>query len=263
MITVIYGLPGAGKGALMTFFIKNTYKTEGRYILNKCKSTLDQYNIEFNKKLNAPDKVPIFSDYKVKFPIGYKKYYETYFLNGYYFGLENDNVPVIHVPPFSKVFLTEVQRYYDSRKSSTLKEFVSRLYEMHRHNNIDIYLDLQRLGLLDLNIRDLAKRIILIEKLEHKFDGRKIISSTWYCKEFNSASDADRYIDDCCKTYIDNQYFHNGNIFKSYDSFSNKDKFVPKEKYNYLEHDKISSGNEDYYKFSMPEYYRKDKKQEK
>ena len=173
MITVIYGLPGAGKGALMTAFVKSIYKNEGRYILKKCKETLAEYNVEFDKQLNEPDRVPIFTDYKVKFLIGYKKYYETYFLNGYYFGLENDNVPVIHVPPFSRVFLTEVQRYYDSRKSSTLKEFVSRLYEMHRHNNIDIYLDLQRLGLLDLNIRDLAKRIILIEELKHEYDGKK------------------------------------------------------------------------------------------
>lgn len=260
MITIIYGLPGAGKGALMTALVKSIYKNEGRYILKKCYETLGEYNLEFNKELNGPQKVPIYTDYKVKFPIGYKKHYETYFLNGYYFGLENENVPVIHVPPFSRVFLTEVQRYYDSRKSSTLKEFVSRLYEMHRHNNIDIYLDLQRLGLLDLNIRELAKRIILIEKLEHTYDGKKIISSTWYCKEFSSANEAEQYFKESKQTFTETKFTHNGNIFLSYDSFSNKDKFIPQKNYIYLEHDKITKGNENYFNFSMPEYYRKDKK---
>lgn len=263
MITVVYGLPGAGKGALMTSFVKNIYKNQGRYLLSKCKETLKKYNEEFNKNLNPPNRVPIYTDYKVQFPIGYKKHYETYFLNGYYFGLENDNVPVIHVPPFSAVFLTEVQRYYDSRKSSTLKEFVSRLYEMHRHNNIDIYLDLQRLGLLDLNIRDLAKNIILVEELVHEYDGKKIVSSVWNCKEFSNVNDADRYFKDGAETFVNTKYYHKGNIFLSYDSFSNKDKFIPTDKYTYLEHDKIEQGNEDYYKFSMPEYYRKDKKPEK
>ena len=263
MITVIYGAPGAGKGALMTHFIKDIYKSEGRKILNNCIGKIQEYNVEFDKVLNAPEKVPIFSDYKVKFRVGYEKFYETYFLNGYYFGLENENVPVIHVPPFSKVFLTEVQRYYDSRKSSTLKDFVSRLYEMHRHNNIDIFLDLQRLSLLDLNIRDLAKRVIYIEELTHEFDGYKIVSSTWKCKEFASASDADRFFNDGAETYTNVEYKHFGNIFNSYDSFSNKDKFIPKGKYNYLSHDNVNEDNKEYFNFSMPEYYRKDKKPEK
>lgn len=263
MITVIYGAPGAGKGALMTHFIKTLYQTEGRQIYRKCLEKLESYNYEFDKELNAPDRTPIYSDYKVKFKIGYEKWYETYFLNGYYFGLENENVPVIHVPPFSKVFLTEVQRYYDSRKSSTLKDFVSRLYEMHRHNNIDIYLDLQRLSLLDLNIRDLAKRIIYIEELSHQLDGNRIVSSTWHCKEFSSATQADRYFNEGAETFTNVDFKHNGNIFDSYDSFSNKDKFVPSGKYTYLKHDSEDETNKEYYKFSMPEYYRKDRPKEK
>ncbi len=263
MITIIYGLPGAGKGCLMTKFVKDIYKSEGRQILRKCKEKIDEYNIEFDKVLNAPDRAPIYTDYEVKFRVGYEKFYSTYFLNGYYFGLENDDVPVIHVPPFSKVFLTEVQRYYDSRKSTSLKPFISRLYEMHRHNNIDIYLDLQRLGLLDLNIRDLAKRIIYIEELTHQMDGYKILSSTWKCKEFASASDADRFFKDGAQTYTDVTFKHEGNIFDSFDSFSNKDKFVPNGKFNYLEHGEVTSENRHYFDFNMPKYFRAEKKEDK
>lgn len=263
MITVIYGAPGAGKGALMTYFVKTLYQTQGRQILRHCEETINEYNLEFNKKLEPPKRVPIFTDYEVKFRCGYNKYYSTYFLNGYYFGLENEDVPVIHVPPHAKVFLTEVQRYYDSRKSSTLKPFVSRLYEMHRHNNIDIYLDLQRLSLLDLNIRDLAKRIIYIEELSHQKDGEIILSSTWECKEFANVSDADRYFEDGANTYTNVSFKYDGNIFKCYDSFSNKDKFVPKEKFNYLEHNNLSNDNKQYYDFNMPKAYRGQKREEK
>lgn len=263
MITVIYGLPGAGKGALMTKFVKDIYMTEGRQILRKCKEKVEEYNFLFNKKLVPPERVPIYTDYEVKFKTGYEKFYSTYFLNGYYFGLENDDVPVLHVPPYAKVFLTEVQRYYDSRKSASLKPFISRLYEMHRHNNIEIYLDLQRLSLLDLNIRDLAKQIIFIEELTHQKDGEIILSSTWKCKKFASATDADRYFNDGAKTYENVTFKYEGNIFKCYDSFSNKDKFIPNESYKYLDHGNVTQENKKYFEFNMPDYYRKQKPEEK
>ncbi|MBR4420756.1 MAG: hypothetical protein IKT32_07715 [Clostridia bacterium] len=247
----------------MTKFVKEIYMTEGRQILRQCKEKIEEYNLEFGKELNLPERVPIYTDYEVKFRVGYEKFYSTYFLNGYYFGLENDDVPVIHVPPFAKVFLTEVQRYYDSRKSASLKPFVSRLYEMHRHNNIDIYLDLQRLSLLDLNIRDLAKQIIFIEDLTHHKDGEIILSSTWKCKKFASATDADRYFNEGANTYENVTFKYEGDIFKCYDSFSNKDKFIPKNNYNYLEHGKVTKDNKEYYEFNMPKYFRGQKKEEK
>ncbi len=262
MITAICGLPGAGKGALMTRFVKEIYKTQGKQILRNCQNKIKEYNETFNKKLKGPGRVPIFTDYEVKFRCGYKKYYQTYFLNGYYFGLENDDVPVIHVPPFSQVFLTEVQRYYDSRKSASLKPFVSRLFEMHRHNCIDIYLDIQRLSLLDANIRDLLKKIIYIEELIHQFDGEQIICSTWKCKEFTSYSDYERFIKDGSDTYHNVTYKYDGDIFKCYDSFSNKDKFIPKTNYEFLEHDNSTNANKNYFDFNMPKFYRGQKKEQ-
>ena len=271
MITVVCGLPGSGKSSLMAKFIKDIYFTEGRKLLNTCCNRVNEINSSRKNKLTLPDKTPIYSDFEVKFLVGYKKYYSTYFINGYYFGLKNDDVPIINVPPFSKVFLTEVQRYYDSRKSKTLPDFVSRLFEMHRHNFYDIYLDLQRIGLLDLNIRDLSARIIEVCNMEHKYDYLgSVTSTTWNCHIFDCWEDFDKYLNGVNKKAKSVEFTNFGDIFKCYDSYSYASEFIPSEKedFIYLKHKNevgsvayVLNKLKKYYDFSMPEGYRRRREQ--
>jgi hypothetical protein len=54
----------------------------------------------------------------------------------------------------------------------------SRWYEQHGHNDYDIYIDTQRFGLIDKNVRELAA-VIVIEKVEYKNDGYGNASTTW------------------------------------------------------------------------------------
>lgn len=258
MLIGIYGPPGAGKGCLQTSLIEDLYYKEGFDVYRNCCSAIDDYNLKNNRKLSKPSRVPFYSDFEVKFKVGYKKFYSTYFENGFYFGLENDRLPSMYVPPYSKVFLTEVQRYYDSRKSSSLPDFVSRLYEMHRHFHLDIYLDLQRLGLLDLNIRELLSKVIYIENLKvvkNKLD--EVHHVEWICREFESAKDADAYIDNGANVGKVVTFYHEGDIFENYNSFSNEEKFIP-DKYHdyvYMEHGEKNMFSE----ILMPEGYRNDK----
>ncbi len=271
MITVICGLPGAGKSSYMAKLIYDIYFSEGRQLLKRCCDFLERKNLSRRNKLTLPDKVPIYSDYEVKFLVGYKKYFSTYFLNGFYFGLKNDDVPIIRVPPFSKIFLSEVQRYYDSRKSKTLPDFVSRLFEMHRHNFYDIYLDIQRIGLLDLNIRDLSARIIEVLGMQHEYDFLgNIISTTWECHIFDCWEDFDLYLNNPKKSRVKTEKFvHIGNIFKCYDSYNYQSEFMPEENedYTYLKHKSevgsvsyILSKLSKFYSFAMPENYRRREK---
>ena len=267
MITVVCGLPGSGKSSLMTSFIKDIYFSEGYSLLKTSCDVVDNYNRYRDKLLSKPEKAPIFSDFEVKFLVGYKKYYSTYFLNGFYFGLKNDALSMINVPPYSKIFLSEVQRYYDSRKSKSLPDFVSRLFEMHRHNFWDIYLDLQRIGLLDLNIRDLSARIIEVCKMEHEYNSvGSIVSTTWYCHEFSNWEEFDNYLNSTKKTKIKTvKYNHYGNIFESYNSYNYQSEFIPSEDddYIYLAHKGevgtvayIQDKLKNFYDFSMPTGYR-------
>ena len=267
MITVVCGLPGSGKSSLMTKFIKDIYFNEGKQLLRTCCNRITAINERRENKLTLPEKTPIFSDFEVKFLVGYRKYYSTYFLNGYYFGLHNNDVPVIYLPPFSKVFLTEVQRYYDSRKSKSLPDFVSRLFEMHRHNFYDIYLDLQRIGLLDLNIRDLSARIIEVCDMQHEYDFLgSVTSTTWNCHIFDCWEDFDKYLNGNLKKPKIERVTHYGDIFKCYDSYSYQSEFIPSEEddFIYLKHKNevgtiayIQDKLKRYYDFSMPEGYRK------
>lgn len=271
MITVICGLPGSGKSSLMAKFIKDIYFNEGKSLLDVCCRSIESYNIKRLNKLSMPEKPPIFSDFEVNFLVGYKKYYSTYFLNGFYFGLENNDVPVMHVPPYSKIFLSEVQRYYDSRKSKSLPDFVSRLFEMHRHNFFDIYLDLQRIGLLDLNIRDLAAKIIEVCGMEHETDSLgSIISTTWTCHEFSNWEEFDKYLNGNVKKVKTIKYSNFGNIFNCYDSYNYQTEFIPNEEsdYLYLKHKNevgtvayIEERLKQYYSFGIPDGYRRRREQ--
>ena len=255
MITVIYAGPGAGKGCLQTHLVEELYRTNGFEIFADSCAEIDKINEERGRNLTKPSRVPLFTDFEIKFKVGYEKWYSTYFLNGYYFGLENDRLPTMYVPPGSKVFLSEVQRYYDSRKHASLPDFVSRAYEMHRHFKIDIWLDLQRLGLLDLNIRELAQRFIYIEKLnvvENKVGAVDYVE--WHCREFESCKDAGAYIDEKRNVGKPIVFRHVGDVFENYNSFSNHDKFIP-DKYHdfvYTEHNEKTIFNE----ILMPEGYR-------
>lgn len=260
MITAIYGLPGAGKGALMTKFCYDFYCNERRDIFNKSCDLITKLNLTRDRKLSYPERVPIYSDYKISFPVAFRKNYETYFTNGYYLGVKNDNYKTLLLPPGSKVFLSEVQRYYDSRKSYNLPTFVSNLYEMHRHWELEFFLDLQRLSLLDLNIREICGRFIYVEDLiieKNRLDD--IIGLTWKCKEFSEYKDVDNFIEKKEANYQDVTFTHKGNIFNFYDSFNNKDKFIPDEgeDFSFLIHGaERSLENSRFYDFNIPKGYR-------
>ena len=156
MITIIFGAPGTGKTSLNTHFLQTEYKTHGRALLAQTQKRIDEINKTRVKPLALPDKPPIFANYKASFKIGYEKTFEPYYINPFYLGLVNENMPTQYLPPNSKVFISEAQRYYNSRKSSTLPDWVSRLYEMHRHYGMEIFLDVQRANLIDLNIKEIC-----------------------------------------------------------------------------------------------------------
>lgn len=140
MITIFTGAPGAGKSSLSALFLRRIYKEEGRKLQKLSAARIDEINKTRRYPLTPPAKPPIYSDFKVKIPAGYKKHYEPYYINGYYMGLSNERLKTQFLPPYAKVFLGESQRYYNSRKSGNFPDFVSRFYEMHRHYGLDLYL---------------------------------------------------------------------------------------------------------------------------
>lgn len=265
MITTIFGAPGVGKSSLEAMFLKEQYEKHGFELLEKTKELIDEANKKRLHKLSYPDKPPIFADFKVKFLVEYEEYYEPYFINGFYAGLPNDRLPVQFIPPGSKIFLSEVQRYYDSRKSSSMPNFISRAFEMHRHYSLDFWLDVQRPTLVDLNIRELCKRFIEVIEMENTFNSvGDVTRSVFRCREFGCWRDVAQYLETGAKTYKDTVFIHHGNIFDCFDSFNYFSEFLPGEdadfKYLPFRSRAEATGDPDaaYYNLSEPEAYRHD-----
>lgn len=144
MITAVLGEPGVGKSAFLAYKIKDTYLRSGRSLLSCSASYIARLNDERGTSFAVPQRPPIYADFDVTFKTGYKKTFSPYKANGFYVGFTNENSPVQFFPPYSYIFLDEVSRYYDSRKSSSMPEWVSRFYERHRHFHLNFYLALQR-----------------------------------------------------------------------------------------------------------------------
>lgn len=233
MITIIFGEPGAGKTSLLTYFMKQIYRTEGDRILSYCREEIASENKKRPVPLSMPSAPPIFSDFFVHFLDGYEREYSPYFINGYYFGIQNERMATQYVPPGSKIFLSEAQRYFDSRKSATFPDHVSRAFEMHRHFGLDIYLDAQREGLIDLNIRALCKRFIEVQKSEHERTASgRIIKTTFFCREFDDLISVEQYLSGV-PTGRETTYVNYGNIYRCFESCNHDEDFVPGKGMNY------------------------------
>lgn len=276
MITAIGGMPGAGKTSLLMAFIEGAYWAEGQEILDYSIKRIEEFNSTRLYPLEIPDKVPLFANFEARFKVDYEKWYKPYMINVYRFGLpggRGGKFRVQYLPPGSKLFLTEVQRYFDNRQSQSLPPWVSRAFEMHRHFGLDIYLETQRAMGVDNKIREIAGRFIEVMKQRHYKDELGNIARTvWECLLFNSVSDYDQYLKsgntNGAKTFT---YEYNGNIFDCYDSFACAKEFLPEDKpgahFDYLEFlkpDELSalnaSGDERtmFYSKAEPEGWRRD-----
>lgn len=275
MITIIFGKPGAGKTSLMAHFLQDLYAKQGKSLLKKSISEIERVNETRKTPLTLPDRPPIYSDFEVWIHTGYNKWFIPYFINGYYFGLANENMPTQFVFPYAKIFLSEAQRYFDSRKSSTFPRFAASAFEMHRHYGLDIWLDVQRVGLIDLNVRELCKRFIEVQDVEHTTSGTgEITASEWKCREFETSADVDLYLKSGDKVYAETSYRHEGNIFSGVDSRGHFGDFLPADGKGFTNlpflraGEKPAPGTEIFYQSGEPKGYRgmppkKEKKEEK
>lgn len=272
MIRAIVGDPGVGKTSLNMYFLKMEFLLQGKALYEACCNRINILNVGRKNPLTLPDRAPIFSDFKAIVKYGYNKQYESYYINGFYFGLKNERLKTLNLPPYAKIHLCECQKYFDSRKAKTFPAFVSRAFEMHRHYGLEITLDAQRLGLIDLNVREICGQYIEVIKSEHEYDEYdRICKTTWYCREFNSYRAIREYYESGGSDYKETMYVNEGNIFDMYDSYGCFEEFVPDDgqDFDYLEHlrgndvKKLPEEVQRYYNSSEPKEYRTEPKPEK
>lgn len=226
-ITIICAPPGYGKTALMSLF-QSQAMIGGRtdYVIAK-KEIEHLQNIGFTKVNLPPQKHLCFSDYD--FSLNRK--YTRYKISGYEIGLTNPYFKTVFLPVGSSIFLDEAQRYFDSRLSLYLREEVYRWFQLHRHNRYKVFMTAQRLANIDLNIRSIADKFIVIDKLEVKKDeyGR-VVKMTWKTRQFTSCETAEQYQlskekGEVAKLGESVEITTTENVFAYYNSESNKPVF--------------------------------------
>lgn len=273
MITQFFGTTGAGKSSNLARIVKEAYFQRGDELLNLCCAQIEADNAKFGLNCPLPDKPPIFvgPHLDLRIEVDFEEFFEPYYLAPYYLGLSDDKEggnPVQFIPPYSLLIIPEAQRYYDSRQG--ISASVSGLYEKHRHQKLEIYIESHRPDLIDLNIRRLSHKFVEMRGIENKtnFAGR-VEATTWYTREFASWNDVNDYINGKSgASYVDKVVTHQGNIFDSYNSYACAQEFFPRAKDGVTAYDFLESysqamekgfpkGYEEYYKLTEPKGYRR------
>lgn len=215
MITQIFGLPGAGKTALLTKLALD-YMTGylARQDLKNSIKVISQLNAG-GFDFTIPDAHLVYVDYGVTARHGAVKNHEV---NGFELGLFDANHFTRMFPPCARFFLDEAQKYLNSRERTGIADSVSRFYELHRHNYFDITLVSQRPGLIDKNVRELSEKVLFVYGMEHTFSDGRLFGTRWHCLSFETSADAIAFCDGKRPDYVRESYSFIGNIFKHYSS---------------------------------------------
>lgn len=230
MITAVFGKPRVGKTAFMVAdMVKYLNRSESDIELyQNCCNVICDINAGGSFNFDLPLQSPVYSNFKVSVQSGYKRYTGSYYMDGFHMGFENEYVPVLPVLPCSRIYLSEVQRYYDSSKRE-LPDWVSRWFEEHGHFDVSVFMDTQRPILIHKNIRELIPCFIYIEKMENTTDPMgNIIASKWTYKEFDDWKYAEKFIDNGETTHCEEKTFmFEGNVFEHYQSQCYRSQFIP------------------------------------
>ena len=179
-ITIIFAPPRTGKTAFMTYLANEYAFNRGRYksmITEVAQKNQNGFN------LRIPNTI-VCSNYDMEFrKFGYS-HRRNIKINPFRLGFQNSNVKTHFLAPYSVIFITEAQKYLNSRMSRYFPDWQSRWYEQHGHDFLDIYLDVQRPMLIDVNIRELSQFIEII-KLDKIYKGQKIVQLIWTIRKIS------------------------------------------------------------------------------
>lgn len=247
MITMICGVPGAGKSSYMAYLAVQSM-LDGGTNYRACKRELLQLNESGTQYAPPPQHHCVYSDNSVHFG----RRLRTYWLDGFTIGLANPFFASTFLPPYSAVFLDEAQRYYDSRMSRYLRDEVYHWYQFHRHMDYSVYLACQRPANIDVNIRALAERVIVLEQCKTtENDYGQVCKVVWLGREFASADSAESYLlnSDKCDTGKEFRAECDFDIFSCYNSKSCRPAFYADNYYT-----KIDYYTEQGYEFTLSSF---------
>ena len=225
MITIIFAPPRTGKTVFMTHqanlraFDRQRNRAMANEIMQKQQNGFNKLTIPIHCVSGNYDMTLKKFRYSPRF---------SRRINPYRLGFANKFVKTHFNLPYECICITEAQKYLNSRMSMYFPEWQSRWYEQHGHNNLDIFLDTQRPMLIDVNIRELAQFIEIINLDVYNDDFNKVKALKWTIRKIENSSLFDRYMSsgkkdkDC---YTEEEVIADYNVFDCYDSQNCKPKF--------------------------------------
>lgn len=205
MITLICGIPGAGKTSYLAKLAIDSM-LNGRFAYNSWKRESTQMNTSGANFELPPQRHLVYCDTNIH----YGKRLCTYSVNGFEIGLSHPFGHTVFLPYYSTILLDEAQRYYDSRMSKYLRSEVYNWYQLHRHGDYNVYLACQSPANIDVNLRRIIQRVIVFDEFSVKEDEFGCIrKSLWSGREFMSADSAEAYM-------LDKENGRSSNLGKSF-----------------------------------------------
>lgn len=226
MITIIFAPPRTGKTCYLTHLA-----CMAAFDRQRNKAMQNELLTKKAGGFTALDTIPnhcVSANYSITMrKFGYSPRVNRY-INPYRLGFSNGYVETHYNLPYEFICITEAQKYLNSRMSVYFPDWQSRWYEQHGHNKLDIFLDVQRPGLIDINIRELAQFVEIVSLKTHCDGSGKCRGMSWQIREISNSGLLDRYIsggkqDKGC--YTERTVTADYDVFSSYDSFSCKPKF--------------------------------------
>ncbi len=221
-MTLIVGNPGSGKTLLNACIESQEIVNSRQDYLASCRK-IDELNSRGFHFEYPKDEVLTYSNFEFVNKTRFKFGKRSKKLDPWHMALPNKEIPFDVFPPYSKFHIMEGQVYWNSRRRG-LRDCVSRFFENHRHNNFEIYIDVQRGGLIDANIREIANRVLEPKELVHTKDNMGRIQQTIVnCYKFDSWSEYEKWINNGRENkHVSIVSFgFTGCIFDCYNSYEN------------------------------------------
>lgn len=225
MITIIFGPPRIGKTALMTKFLNDAIFDHSRN--RAMQATINAKNEYEGYNLTIPQHC-VSANYEATLKrVGYYPR-KVRVIDPNKLGFYNEEEKTHFILPYETFAIMEAQSYYNSRKFASFPEWRSNLFEQHGHNNLTFYLDTQRPGLIDVNIRELSQ-FIEVRALDVAYDKHGWFKNmSWVCRFFDNCGLVDEYMRSGKKDkglYEEGVITADYNVFEQYSSWALEPKF--------------------------------------
>lgn len=194
-LIAITGLTGAGKTSFATAIAQEVFRDKMR--MQMCMSRI--YALRNMGFLSLqPPRCMIYADFGLVSTQGVPCNY----INGFDLGVPVDYRENALLPPHIVIILDEAPKYFNNRNTQSFPEFVEQFFQLHRHARLTIMMCYQDLDDIDLKIRKLLHRVIIVK--EQRLDTKrfeidrqtgmpKVRSVTWSYDEYKRFGNKSAY----------------------------------------------------------------------